>query len=194
MLTGHTIGVRQAVRINKMVVSERHIFSTNTQSVIKMWDIEDGGSGACIKHLKGHKGDITGLVVLECGQVLLSSGVDGTVRLWDCDAMDCVSVIRYASAVFAIAVAPVPGHVFAILKKEIVVNDFSKCSARPLALEDERRRCPTVTDGMSVAVTRCGRFLFELGSSMASVREIVLAGGLKPIPEEKPRVRKPRVK
>jgi len=63
-----------------------HVFTGGTDSVIKVWDRT---SWQCLLTIEGHTGTVTGLVGMAClpelpepYETIVSSGSDGTVRVW----------------------------------------------------------------------------------------------------------------
>ena len=54
-----------------------------------------------VRRFKGHKDRVTGLVMSQDARWLLSSSMDGTVRVWDIPAACCLQV------------SPPPGHRYA---------------------------------------------------------------------------------
>lgn len=45
-----------------------------------------------VRQFKGHKDRVTGLVISQDARWLLSSSMDGTVRVWDIPAATCLQV------------------------------------------------------------------------------------------------------
>ena len=45
-----------------------------------------------VRQFKGHKDRITGMVISQDARWLLSSSMDGTVRVWDIPAATCLQV------------------------------------------------------------------------------------------------------
>ena len=52
-----------------------------------------------VRQFKGHKDRVTGLVVSQDAKWLLSSSMDGTVRIWDVPAAACLQVLPLSSVV-----------------------------------------------------------------------------------------------
>ena len=49
-----------------------------------------------VRRFKGHKDRVTGLVISQDARWLLSSSMDGTVRVWDIPAASCLQVTLLA--------------------------------------------------------------------------------------------------
>ena len=71
-----------SVRIRSLAVSpdSMHIVSASHGKNIKVWDL---ASGACVRTLEGHTGEVSSVAVSADGRHVVSGSTDGTVKIWD---------------------------------------------------------------------------------------------------------------
>ncbi|MBM0743887.1 hypothetical protein JOY44_20060 [Phormidium sp. CLA17] len=110
-LTGHTSRIRSVA-----FTTDGMLISGSADRTIKTWDWQ---TGACLKTLTGHTAPIESIAICptsspttqsaqpEKADVLASSGVDGTVRLWNLATGDCFQVWQgHDRRVWSVAFAP----------------------------------------------------------------------------------------
>ncbi|DBB09195.1 TPA: hypothetical protein ACH3X3_007787 [Trebouxia sp. C0006] len=71
--------------------------------VLRMYDVE---AVRMVRRFKGHKDRVTGLVISQDARWLLSSSMDGTVRVWDIPAACCLQVVKLGSPVTGVQLSP----------------------------------------------------------------------------------------
>ena len=84
VLTGHT-GPVTTVAFN-----ERYLFSGGADGHIRVWALDDN---TCIRTLSGHRNPVRRLSIGHGGNVLMSAGAR-TIRMWDLQSFECVSVVN----------------------------------------------------------------------------------------------------
>ena len=58
-----------------------HLLSAASDGSVSVWASDP--SWECLKTLKGHRGEVTGLSIHPSGRIGLTCGRDATVRLWN---------------------------------------------------------------------------------------------------------------
>ncbi|KAL0035116.1 hypothetical protein WJX79_001452 [Trebouxia sp. C0005] len=71
--------------------------------VLRMYDVE---AVRMVRRFKGHKDRVTGVVISQDARWLLSSSMDGTVRVWDIPAACCLQVVKLGSPVTGVQLSP----------------------------------------------------------------------------------------
>ncbi|KAL3149179.1 hypothetical protein ABBQ32_002010 [Trebouxia sp. C0010 RCD-2024] len=71
--------------------------------VLRMYDVE---AMRMVRRFKGHKDRVTGLVISQDARWLLSSSMDGTVRVWDIPAASCLQVVKLGWPVTGVQLSP----------------------------------------------------------------------------------------
>jgi WD40 repeat protein len=55
---------------------------------------EDGGGGQPLAALRGHTGGVRGVALSDNGQLVVSGGIDGTVKVWEASSGACLRTLR----------------------------------------------------------------------------------------------------
>lgn len=85
-LTGHTDGVRSIAIAGGSVLA-----SAGDDQSIRLWDLSSPTRPKPLGHaLTGHPREVISLAISSSGRVLISSGAEGTTRLWPMNAHDAV--------------------------------------------------------------------------------------------------------
>eukprot|EP00741_Cyanophora_paradoxa_P016171 tig00000042_g15611.t1 len=168
-------GGRAATPLSPLLVSG------SRDSTIRLWDAD---SGQCVRVLKGHKGHVEQVAILEGMDLILSGAQDGCLRVWDLRSELCAHTmnIHGGGAVTGIAIAPSGAVVTCGADKTVQVLDPSS-DFRVLHRFTEHRDFPYSLhvagrvafsgDGSGALLAHdieSGRCLYGLGANRAAVR------------------------
>ncbi len=78
-----------------------HLLSAASDGSLSVWAADPGWE--CLKSLKGHRGEVTGLSMHPSGRIGLTCGRDSTIRLWNLVKGRCAHERR---CVFALILVP----------------------------------------------------------------------------------------
>jgi WD40 repeat protein len=66
--------------------------------------------------MRGHKGQVRSLAVEpECGELLVSGGEDGTIRVWYIPTGRCLKTFKMGAPVTSVAYSPNPEHTLVLV-------------------------------------------------------------------------------
>lgn len=77
-----------------------HLLSAASDGSVSVWASQP--SWECLKALKGHRGEVTGLSMHPSGRIGLTCGRDSTVRLWNLVKGKCAHERRYKTTFIAL--------------------------------------------------------------------------------------------
>jgi WD40 repeat protein/serine/threonine protein kinase len=103
--TGEVLGSAQCSPITLLSVAfipgGRRALAGSMDGNVYVWDL-----GIGVRALAGHTNGVTGVALTETGRFGLSTGWDGTTRLWDCERGRCLHTIAGAGFGTAVALTP----------------------------------------------------------------------------------------
>jgi hypothetical protein len=102
--------------------------SGSRDKTLRVWDLE---TGACLRILKGHGGEVVSVSVTPDGQQAASASADKTLRLWDLETGACMAVM-HGNAHWSVAEAGAASRLVAATSTgTVAVFDFRGLTRRP---------------------------------------------------------------
>ncbi|KAF5827248.1 WD40-repeat-containing domain protein [Dunaliella salina] len=114
-LTGH------AGRVTSVACNDEHLLSGCTQSVVKLWSMDDL---KCRRTLRGHEGPITGALLTQSG-IPVTSSEDGRVRLWDISTGAPISDLECEGPVLGLASNDAQGYLVSTGEAGVQIWDIA---------------------------------------------------------------------
>jgi WD40 repeat protein len=76
--------------VTALAVQDSHVVTGSRDGSIRLWTFTSSNNTFVLdKSLAGHAREVTGLVVIKESQLLWSSSIDGSMRIWDLSTGDC---------------------------------------------------------------------------------------------------------
>ncbi|KAE8586360.1 hypothetical protein XENTR_v10021641 [Xenopus tropicalis] len=150
--------------------SGKVVLSGGMDAQVKIWSVDDG---SCPVTLRGHKGGILDLAIVDRGRNVVTCSRDGTARLWDCGQAACISVVNNSSVpINAIALGAVDNAVNLGSPKEAPSDREIGTEGKLLILAREDK----MLEGVSLQ-SRDSVFIFE-GSDVFNCCTFISSVGL----------------
>ena len=94
---------RRAVSGSSGVTFDGRGAVSGSSGTLRIWDLE---SGACLRTMKGHRGEVFSVSVTSDGRRAVSGSSDNALRIWDLESGQCLGLAGPANWVHSVSMTP----------------------------------------------------------------------------------------